>query len=440
MKKAQKLLTVKIEQDDQVIQKILYNHNNLTIGRNPDNDVILYGDQYPRKHILFARKDHYYEIRLKKYMEGEVKVGDSSLAFRDLILHRLLPRKGDNFFYPLTQDKEGYIVINGVKISFKFEQVKAVPGEDFKAYSWFYATYKDFTRDLFFKVILILMLIFHGAILRYMQVNFSNFVPRISVRQVPERFAKFIIKKSTREESRKIIAEKATRAEETSKEAEASKTEKKSASKSKSSPKNLGLLGLLGGTGETAHSSSMIDFLLDKGLVKEIEDVMSNSDLKIGKGNSNSDISDIDEWLSLSEVNSGIDDIIGGDVNEVESVNLGKKGQVKIERVGKIKGNAAAVGQRSEESVRSVLLAYMGRLKYIYEKYLKRNPDFAGKMVVEVTIEANGRVSNVKVISSNLNNPQFEAEIVNVIRRWKYEPISQGVVTVTYPLVFNKIE
>ncbi|MFQ5675712.1 MAG: TonB family protein, partial [bacterium] len=80
-----------------------------------------------------------------------------------------------------------------------------------------------------------------------------------------------------------------------------------------------------------------------------------------------------------------------------------------------------------------------GRLTYIYNKYLKHDAGLSGKMVVEVVIAADGHVSNVKLVSSDLHKPEFEREVLNFVRKWKYEAIDQGDVTVTYPLVFNKI-
>jgi TonB family protein len=128
-----------------------------------------------------------------------------------------------------------------------------------------------------------------------------------------------------------------------------------------------------------------------------------------------------------------------GELDGVESVNLGEKGQIQLDQIGGMKGSGAALGKRSEDSVRQVMLSYTGRLTYIYNKYLKHNPALQGKLVVEVVIAADGSVNAVKIVSSNMNQPEFEREVVNFIRKWKYAPIDEGTVTVNYPLFFNKI-
>lgn len=439
MAKVKKQLVLKIEQSGNVFYRRLAKRDFISIGRSQDNDITLYGESFPKKHVLFARKNNHIQLRLKKFMTGEVKAGDSRLAFKDMILHNLLPRKRDDYFYPLTQDKIGYLQVGDAKITFKFDAVPAKSKKEvvpihFKGYSWLYAMVKDLGRDIPFKLILLFFILFHAFMLRYMKEHAQGFSPYTKATKVPERLTKFVIKKQPVAElntSKPAAAGNAK--EETSSEPKAKKSE---ASKRKANIESQGVLGLLSGTGVSDQSNALADVLLDKGLATSLDEVMSNSKLTVGKGTGVND--DLDKLLNLADLDNGIDDIIG-DVDEVESVSFAKKGEIQLERVGEIKGTPGAVGQRSEESVRSVLAAYMGRMKYIYEKYLKHDETFGGKMVVEVVIAASGKVENAKIITSNMNNPEFEREILDVIRRWKYAPIDQGTVTVTYPMVFNKI-
>ena len=164
---------------------------------------------------------------------------------------------------------------------------------------------------------------------------------------------------------------------------------------------------------------------------------MSTTALQIGKSNGKAG-DDLNDLIAASEAGGGIEDILG-DLNQVASVSFGEKGRISVDRIGSLSGIGAGLGRRSEDSVRRVMLNYTGRLTYIYNKYLKQQPDLGGKMVVEVVIAARGAVSSVKLISSSLNKPEFEREILNFVRKWKYEAIDEGTVTVTYPLVFNKI-
>jgi len=452
MAKLHKQLTLKIEQSGKVIYRRLTNRDKLSIGRRPDNDITIYGNHYPKKHILISRENNHFQLHLQKYMKGGVRVGQSRLTFEDMIIHNLLPLKGDSFYYPLTHDKKGFLIVGDAKISFRFDDPQSKTFEKFevpkfKGYSWLYVTIKQMGRDIPFKTIVLSVAIIHALMLNYMSKNFKGFVPKVNVTKVPERFAKFIIKKpSVTKPEKNTLSSGVRKAEEEAEEeakaesAEANKQKPKQAEKSRGKevrPESQGILGLLSGTASTGQSSSMIDLLIDKGLVRDLDQVMTNSKLTIGKGTPSG--TDFDELIALSEIGGGIDDILT-DIDEVETVSFSEKRQVEIDRIGEMKGTANALGQRSEESVRAVMLSYTGRLTYIYEKYLKQNPNLNGKLVVEVEIAPSGLVANVTAISSTLNNREFELEILDVIRRWTYEPIDAGKVTVTYPLIFNKTE
>ena len=203
-------------------------------------------------------------------------------------------------------------------------------------------------------------------------------------------------------------------------------------------PTNMGVLALLGGTGESNASNSVVDFLLSRDLATGLDEVTRTKKLTVGKSGSASD-DEVDDLLTTIST-GGIDDILGNVGQEVETVTLSKKGEVQIEQLGGVSGSEEAVGARSEQSLYQVLRENMGRLTYIYNKYLKKNPNFRGELRVEVTIGADGRVTEVRIISSTMGNPSFEREILAAIRRFRYDPIATGSVKVIYPILFNRIQ
>ncbi len=440
MRKFKKQLFLTIEQSGRVFHQHLTSRGSFTIGKHPKNDITLYGEHFPKKHVLFSGKNSHFQLKLKNYMKGEVVARESRLTFNDMIVHNLLAMKGDSFFYPLTQDKAGFIVIGDAKISFQFidkfaKDRTAAPIQQFSGYSWWLATFKDLGRDLAFKAILIAVITFHVFLLNYMRKLPIDPAPKSIMNSVPERFAKFIVSKSAPKiATRKTRAVSGETEESSEEDAERNPSEKESR---EARPESQGVLGLLTGTGSANKSSSLADFLLDKGLVKELDEIMSSSELQLGKGSNEGGL-DLDELIAKSELSSGIDDILEG-ADQVESVDLGEKGQIQIEKVSRMTGTQEALGQRSEESVREVMLSYTGRLTYIYNKYLKREPTLQGKLVVEVVIAAAGNVQSAKAITSTTDNPEFDKEVLNFIRRWKYDPIDSGTVTVSYPLFFNKV-
>lgn len=446
MGKNERPFVVKIEQAGKVFYRRLTNREQLTIGQSPENDVTLYGEQFPKKHVLFARKHNCVQLFLKNYIQGEVKRGDSRVGFNDLMVHGLLPAKGDNYFLSITSDRHGHLVVGDARISFAFDGAAAAAErhfapQDFKGYSWLYATAKDLLADMPFKATLIVMVALHVVLLQYLSERAKNFIPPTpTTTEVPERLTRFIIRKEP-PGGGPGPAGPDVAARPKGEETAGSETPKGSEEgHAEPDVESRGVLGLLSGTGVSNQSNSLADFLMDSGLAASLDEVMSTSALTVGKGEG--DDTSLDDLIALSEPSRGIDDLLG-DEDGVEGVEFGKRVNVEVEGGGGgmgMRGSSAGLGYRSEASVRAVLAAYMGRLTYIYEKHLRRNPNLTGKMVVEVTIVAAGHVESARLISSTMNNSQFEREILDVVRRWKYEPIAEGTVTVTYPLVFNRIE
>ena len=117
---------------------------------------------------------------------------------------------------------------------------------------------------------------------------------------------------------------------------------------------------------------------------------------------------------------------------------------MKINKVESQTGSKDALGYRDIESITSKVNSVQGRILYIFEKYLKRDVEFRGKVTIEFTIEADGRVSNCHVRESTMNNPslkgEFEREIENVIRRLRFPQIPKGTAQYVYPFIFQRIE
>jgi len=199
----------------------------------------------------------------------------------------------------------------------------------------------------------------------------------------------------------------------------------------------VGVLGLLEGVSEDGGAGGELSLNMKEvdGVVKNLK---MNRSLTAGRGqNSKAEVKD-DALLALSEKGKGIDDLLKVDMSAGEGIALKKSGRVEI---GGLSGTAATdgkIGARSEVSLYEVMNKNLGRLQYIFEKYLRAHPDIGGKVEVEVTINADGAVAKVLFLSSEIPIAAFQEELMAAIRRWKYGPISEGTVKVVYPLLFVK--
>jgi TonB family protein len=77
-------------------------------------------------------------------------------------------------------------------------------------------------------------------------------------------------------------------------------------------------------------------------------------------------------------------------------------------------------------------------LRYIYNKRLRTGVKLSGKMLVEMRINADGSLSKVRLVESNMGDTGFELEVVKRIESWKFKavPDSLGEFTVNYPFEF----
>ncbi|NCP65702.1 MAG: AgmX/PglI C-terminal domain-containing protein [Paraglaciecola sp.] len=113
------------------------------------------------------------------------------------------------------------------------------------------------------------------------------------------------------------------------------------------------------------------------------------------------------------------------------STNTGSKGELaerkNTEYVAPIEGIASlaaqqvneeesVVGNRSTESIRRVLDTNKGGIYAIYRRALRNDASLQGKLTVNLQIEADGTVSAIKVISSELNSAELEQDLINRIK------------------------
>ncbi|GAB4267190.1 TonB family protein [Deferrisoma sp.] len=80
--------------------------------------------------------------------------------------------------------------------------------------------------------------------------------------------------------------------------------------------------------------------------------------------------------------------------------------------------------------------AYLGGLRYLYNRALRKNPDLEGKFTVRMTVGPDGKIQEVEVVESTLGDPDLERALLARIRKWTLPAVADRPVTVTYPFVF----
>lgn len=91
---------------------------------------------------------------------------------------------------------------------------------------------------------------------------------------------------------------------------------------------------------------------------------------------------------------------------------------------------------RSEEEVTLVFDRHKSQLQAIYNRARRTNPALKGKLVLAVTIQPNGAVSAVKVVSSELQDQSLVDSLLARIRNFQFGARDVEAVTVNYPIEF----
>ncbi|MBT8113405.1 MAG: TonB family protein [Gammaproteobacteria bacterium] len=92
---------------------------------------------------------------------------------------------------------------------------------------------------------------------------------------------------------------------------------------------------------------------------------------------------------------------------------------------------------RTDEEIQIVFDRYKAALYRIYNRELRKNPTLQGKVVLRLTIEPDGKVSDCKLESSDMDAPELGAKIVARVKKFNFGP-KEGVpaITILYPIDF----
>jgi TonB family protein len=456
-------LKLRIEQNGQVTDRHLRGHEEFTVGRSPDNDVVLYGDKYPKRLRMFVPNGSGYELRLAEAAHGEVSYEESRLLFSDLLLHDLLPKRDGLPALPLTPGKSGHLILDDVRIDFNFDGANA-EALQFGGFSPVRAFAKSLVDDPFFKGLVVALLAFQLVLVQWASGVKIAPPDQADETRLREKMVKIAatFKRAEEIKPRAVVSTNAKPTSEPSDAEEKSEKREEEATKTAEAGEKKGygaekpgegvdmskfeVLALIGGTGASDGSSDLVNKLIKDDLAKGLDQVLNSGKLSAGRSQSGTAGTDVNAVLAHSILGDGaggtsdIDKLLQNDAKQNKpAIRLEKKTKIDIAPIEKVSGAQEAVGARNEQSLYKVLSQNIGRLQYIYEKFLKTSPDIRGKVEVEVTINPDGSVASVTVLSSEIPIMDFQNQIRDAVRRWKYEAIAHGQMKVVYPIVFNKV-
>jgi protein TonB len=91
---------------------------------------------------------------------------------------------------------------------------------------------------------------------------------------------------------------------------------------------------------------------------------------------------------------------------------------------------------RTYEEVSLVFDKNKGAIYALYNRALRRDPTLEGKVVLELTIAPSGRVTHIRIVSSELKNPVLEEKLMTRIKLFNFGVKKVEELIVTYPIDF----
>ena len=457
-----KILRIGIIQNGKIIEeRLLRKRESVTVGQSPRNTFVLPSSGIPKSLTLFELKGGAYTLNFKDSMSGKVSVDDAVLDFRALRDQNLAKKRGDQYVLSLSEKSRGKVVVDDVTLLFQFvtpppppsklQLPAAVRGGWIKGMDWPFASI--ILGSFVFQVFTVTFLVTRD----YPE-------PPHGINTLPDRFVQMLVekpdkappkatdsaedKKDDEGDIKEEVAEKPPEPVRAPKvepkvepkaagepaSAEAKEARLRDIKKKVTDQTVLSQLGTLGGEGP----GGLVDSLKGGAADVTIADAFEGTS---GVAMATADGAARDRRRSAGKGTGKVagltdDDLKAKGGGPVETGTKGPEVSVKGTVTVKKPSEAFGTGVLDSNAITSVVKRRSGAIKACYEKQLKRNPKLAGKLKMQFTIQASGRVSAVTVLEDTTGDPAVGSCIKSAMSSWKFPRPDGGEVTVAYPFLF----
>ena len=115
---------------------------------------------------------------------------------------------------------------------------------------------------------------------------------------------------------------------------------------------------------------------------------------------------------------------------QVKDPSMGTGGQAAT------RGGGSGKASRSADEIALVFTKNKGAIDAMYARALRDNPALQGKVVIELTIAPSGEITAARIVSSELNDKEFESKLLARIRLFKFDAKDVAMLTATKPIDF----
>ncbi len=298
----------------------------------------------------------------------------------------------------------------------------------------------------FYPIILIFVLVWFSMVYTTSNMEVKIEEETIEIEKLPERFAKIVVPRlvEEKEKIKEVGKKKEGKKEEEKKEEGKKEEEKKEIEEKKEEEmtverrkeiikervREVGVLALLTAKGE---GGSPIAEMLGGSVVQNLDELLG----AVGGVR----VAEVGEDLKPLELAGGKLRRRTEDIGELAAgrggreVELGEKKVAKVQSKISMESADIESGEIDEAVIRRILIENQASIRYCFQKAQMKNPELQGKIVVRVTVDADGNVSNIEVDESTIEDQEMVSCVLRMVRRWKF-PATGGEVIFSLPLVF----
>lgn len=103
---------------------------------------------------------------------------------------------------------------------------------------------------------------------------------------------------------------------------------------------------------------------------------------------------------------------------------------------GRPLAGAGGVAGRTDEEIQIVFDRYKASLYRLYNRELRNIPTLRGQIVLKLTIEPDGSVSFLELVSSDMDAPNLIAQVLERVRAFDFGAKDVAPITIVYPIDF----
>jgi hypothetical protein len=202
---------------------------------------------------------------------------------------------------------------------------------------------------------------------------------------------------------------------------------------------NMGLLGSLKQTKQSAALKSLLSDTPDATVTTAMAG-LKGTELVVGRGSGGMGIkgdgpggggTGKGQLMGVGNLATG-----GGGHGAKNTGTGGGSRVVKEMHVGMTTGNLSSEGGLSKEQIQKIVQSHAAAIQFCYEKELQRFPHLAGNVKLYWRVDPDGHVSATRVDTTTLGNPSAEGCMSRQVKNWVF-PKSNGPTNVNFPFFFK---